>query len=93
MLPKYRTIVFVNGCFWHKHDCGRFKWPVNNRDYWVKKITRNVERDAENKKRLISLGWNVLTVWECELKKQVFKQTMNQLVCLIREHAVDNKES
>ena len=48
VLPKYKTVVFVNGCFWHKHDCGRFVWPSSNEDYWKQKITRNVERDIEN---------------------------------------------
>lgn len=79
VLPKYRTVIFVNGCFWHKHDCGRFVWPSSNQDYWIPKINRNVERDQLNKAALEKLGWRVLVVWECSLKKKTFAQTMNQL--------------
>ena len=79
VLPKYKTVVFVNGCFWHKHDCPRFVWPSSNQDYWIPKITRNVERDQKAKKDLEVLGWKVLTVWECELKKSVFMTTIERL--------------
>ena len=70
VLPKYRTVVFVNGCFWHKHDCPRFVWPSSNQEYWYPKINRNVERDYLNNLALSALGWKVITVWECELKKK-----------------------
>lgn len=69
MLTKYRTVVFVNGCFWHKHDCPRFVWPSSNEEYWHSKIQRNVERDKKSIAELQALGWNVIIVWECELKK------------------------
>ena len=73
VLPKYKTVIFVNGCFWHKHDCPRFVWPSSNHDYWRPKILRNVERDNQSRKELETLGWKVITVWECELKKKVFE--------------------
>jgi len=79
VLPKYNTIIFVNGCFWHKHDCPRFVWPSTNVDYWVPKITANVERDQKNYKTLRSMGWNVIVVWECELKRHCFEKTMSHL--------------
>lgn len=79
VLPKYKTVIFVQGCFWHMHDCGRFHWPTSNQEYWEPKIRRNVERDHTNKELLQALGWNVLTVWECELKKKVFAATMSNL--------------
>lgn len=79
VLPKYKTIVFVNGCFWHKHDCGRFVWPSSNVDYWSEKITRNLQRDAANYEALRSMGWKVLIVWECELKKKVADSTLQKL--------------
>lgn len=69
VLTKYRTVVFVNGCFWHKHDCPRFVWPSSNEEYWHSKIQRNVERDKKSFAELQALGWNVIIVWECELKK------------------------
>lgn len=82
VLPKYHTVIFVNGCFWHKHNCGRFVWPSSNIEYWVPKINRNIERDKENYEKLAALGWNVLIVWECELKLKVRKE---RLECLIKE--------
>ena len=82
VLPRYKAVIFVQGCFWHMHDCGRFHWPASNREYWEPKILRNVERDAANKEKLESMGWQVLTVWECELKKKDFDST---LALLIRE--------
>lgn len=69
VLPKYKTVIFVNGCFWHMHDCGRFVWPASNQDYWHPKILRNVERDRNNIALLKEMGWKVIVVWECELKK------------------------
>lgn len=79
VLPKYSTVIFVNGCFWHKHDCGRFKWPTSNEEYWTTKIIRNVERDTENQKKLQEMGWRVIVIWECELKKQLFPERMERL--------------
>lgn len=71
VLKKYKTVVFVNGCFWHHHDCGRFVWPSTNKEYWRKKIDRNTERDKENYDLLTAQGWQVLIIWECQLKKKV----------------------
>ena len=84
VLPKYHTVIFVNGCFWHKHDCGRFVWPASNEEYWKKKILRNVERDEVNTKALKELGWNVLVVWECELKKATIDERLEKLAYEIR---------
>ena len=80
VLRKYKTVIFVNGCFWHKHDCSRFVWPSTNREYWTSKINRNVERDFSNYQLLKSQGWKVIVVWECELKKKLFENTMNRVV-------------
>ena len=79
VLPRYKTVIFVNGCFWHKHDCPRFVWPSTNEEYWRPKIMGNVERDKRNFAELQQLGWTVLTVWECELKKKVIDATLDQL--------------
>ena len=79
VLPKYKTVIFVNGCFWHKHDCPRFVWPSSNEEYWRPKIMGNVERDIRNNAELQKLGWNVIVVWECELKKRVLNTTLEQL--------------
>lgn len=85
VLAKYKTVIFVNGCFWHKHDCPRFVWPSSNQDYWKPKILRNVERDIQNTQELITLGWKVITIWECELKKKVRAERLSALVDEIRK--------
>lgn len=85
VLPKYHTVIFVNGCFWHKHDCPRFVWPSSNEDYWIPKITRNVERDLKNHRILREQGWRVVVVWECELKEKCFQEAMDKLVQVISE--------
>ena len=85
VLPRYKTVIFVNGCFWHKHDCPRFVWPSSNENYWIPKIQKNVERDLKNLDVLTGLGWNVLVVWECQLKKKSFEETMNMLVDQIQK--------
>ena len=86
VLPKYRTAIFVNGCFWHKHNCPRFVWPSSNQEYWRPKILRNVERDQRNTEALKSLGWNVITVWECELKKAMRDKQLRLLVEKIQQN-------
>jgi DNA mismatch endonuclease (patch repair protein) len=80
VFPKYHTIVFVNGCFWHSHEgCSGFVMPKSNLDYWKPKLERNKLRDAENVRLLEADGWRVITVWECELKKAVCKERLVQL--------------
>lgn len=68
VLPRYRSVVFVHGCFWHRHDCrhGR-RQPATNQAYWIPKLARNVERDAAVRKSLEESGWRVLTIWECQI--------------------------
>ena len=91
VLKKYRTCIFVNGCFWHGHnaevrseegevrssDC--CKIPNTRREFWVAKIRRNQERDIETQKRLAEMGWHCITIWECELKPSKREQTLKSL--------------
>ena len=79
VLRKYKTVIFVNGCFWHQHDCGRFVMPSSNTEYWSNKISRNVERDKTNIELLKAQGWKVLVIWECQLKKKVADIYLSQL--------------
>lgn len=79
VLPKYKTVIFVNGCFWHMHDCSKSRLPKSNQDYWIPKIQRNMERDRENYNKLQELGWKVIIVWECELKKKVAVDRLEHL--------------
>lgn len=88
VLPKYKTVIFVNGCFWHKHDCPRFVWPSSNQEYWIPKIQRNVERDRQNVIMLKNQGWNVVTIWECELKKAVREERLCRLAAEIKNYII-----
>lgn len=80
VLPKYHTCIFVNGCFWHKHEgCRYFVWPKNNAEFWKEKITKNVERDKRNEAILRHSGWKVIIVWECQLKPALREETLRKL--------------
>jgi DNA mismatch endonuclease (patch repair protein) len=69
VLPKYKTVIFLNGCFWHRHeDCKYAYTPKTNTKFWVNKINSNAERDKINSRKLTALGWNVLIIWECEIR-------------------------
>ena len=68
VLPKYKTVIFINGCFWHAHTCSRAHLPKSNLEYWQPKIEKNKVRDEQNQKKLQDAGWKVITIWECELK-------------------------
>ena len=92
VLPKYKTVIFVNGCFWHKHDCPRFVWPSSNEEYWRPKILKNVERDQANSSLLRDTGWNVVVVWECELKKNVREERLDKLCVQIREGIINGTD-
>jgi len=65
VLPRYKTAIFVHGCFWHGHDCDLFKWPKSNRVFWSNKIRKNRSNDTRNHLLLADLGWRVAIVWEC----------------------------
>lgn len=84
VLPKYHTVVFVHGCFWHRHpDCPKATTPVNNRDFWQNKFDKNVERDIKEQKQLGDMGWNVIVVWECEISDK--KNRTKRLETLAKE--------
>jgi DNA mismatch endonuclease (patch repair protein) len=69
VLPKYKAAIFVNGCFWHGHECSLFKWPASNAEFWENKIKANRRRDASAIEALEALGWRCLTVWECDTRR------------------------
>ena len=86
VLKKYKTVIFVNGCFWHMHEgCKYFVWPKDNSEFWKNKLLANKERDEKEKKEIEELGWKVIIVWECQLKKAERERTLNWLVEKIRE--------
>lgn len=80
VLPKFKTVIFVHGCFWHGHkDCPKAALPSTNTKFWKEKISKTIERDKTNSLDLENKGWKVLTVWQCELKPKVRKQNLKQL--------------
>ena len=80
VLPRYRTVIFVNGCFWHGHSgCKYFVWPKSNADFWKSKIEKNIIRDRIKEEELHALGWRVIVVWECELKSGRADESLEQL--------------
>lgn len=85
IFPRYRVVIFVHGCLWHWHGCSRSRMPATNVAYWERKISRNRERDSENIKRLMSLGWRVLIVWECALKKSNVGIAVDEAIAWLRE--------
>ncbi|MDM9630228.1 very short patch repair endonuclease [Robiginitalea aurantiaca] len=81
VFKKYKTVLFVHGCFWHAHqDCKYFKLPDTRKEWWEVKLRSNKERDIKNKKALSDQGWSVITVWECELKPGFREERLNQLI-------------
>lgn len=80
VFPKYKAVVFVNGCFWHIHEnCRYFKWPENNAEFWKNKLEGNKKRDMKNIQKLTEAGWKVIVVWECELRNQNRAERLDKL--------------
>jgi DNA mismatch endonuclease (patch repair protein) len=90
ILPKYQTVIFVNGCFWHKHDCKLFKWPKSRPDFWREKIMGNAERDRKNLVLLQESGWKTLTIWECAIKGKSNDAICHEIDKLIESLLNDN---
>lgn len=86
VLPKYHTVIFVNGCFWHHHEgCPYAYIPKSRTDFWMKKFKTNQINDKLQRDQLESMGWKVITIWECELKKD-FEGVMNRVVKAMRKN-------
>ncbi len=80
VLPKYRTVIFIHGCFWHGHkDCKKYTVPKSNTDFWVEKVARNQQRDQDVWRQLEAKDWSVIIVWECELEKKRFDETIDRV--------------
>lgn len=85
VLPKYRTVIFINGCFWHGHEgCKYFVIPKTRTEWWQNKININKENDRKNNELLKDLKWNVITVWECSLRKEKRESTLNDILNMIK---------
>lgn len=79
VFPKHHAVIFVNGCFWHAHNCHLFKWPSSRPDFWQEKIISNKIRDNSNIKKYIDISWKVLIVWECSLKGKT-RRNLNEVI-------------
>lgn len=87
VLPKYRTVIFINGCFWHGHDgCRYYVIPKTNTRFWLDKIASNKARDVRDKSALNEAGWQVVTIWECELNKGSREETIERLLKSLLVH-------
>ncbi len=87
VLAKYKAIIFINGCFWHSHpNCKEAHLPKSNINFWKKKISSNFNRDQQNIKLLKEMGWNVIVIWECEIKKKSIDLLMEQIINCIQNH-------
>lgn len=85
VLPKYKTVIFVNGCFWHQHKgCKNATIPKTRTEFWVEKLNKNVANDEKNNQLLTDMGWTVITLWECELEKD-FESKMKEIIDQILE--------
>ncbi len=93
ILPKYRIIIFVHGCFWHGHEsCRYFAPPKTRTEWWMNKIKGNIENDIKKKELLEKMGWSIITIWECQLKKDKQNTTLNDLILKIKnENPVSTK--
>ena len=81
VLPKYKTVVFINGCFWHGHpNCKYATIPESNHEFWLTKINGNVERDRLTREKLTQMGWNVIDIWQCQLKPHEKEATLTHLI-------------
>lgn len=87
VLPKYKTVILVHGCFWHGHTCRAAHLPSTNLNYWQSKILKNIERDNRKNLELEELGWNIIIVWQCELKNSKLKEDrLNNLILEIKSN-------
>jgi DNA mismatch endonuclease (patch repair protein) len=92
VLPKYRTVIFVNGCFWHGHEgCRYFVMPKTNSSFWKEKIDTNIKRDAIHEQELTESGWKVIIIWECQLKPCLRDKTLNELCIKLENNYGCNK--
>jgi len=80
VLPKFRTVIFVNGCFWHGHNCKWFVVPKTRTDFWITKINQNKKRDKKAIKMLRADKWNIIVVFECQLRQVIQNRTLNRLI-------------
>lgn len=86
VLPKYKTVIFIHGCFWHRHEgCRYATTPKTREEFWKEKFRKNIQNDRKHQEDLESAGWRVLIIWECELKKNRFEETMRKVLLVLKQ--------
>lgn len=92
VLPKYKTVIFIHGCFWHRHAfCKRASTPSTNVEFWLNKFEQNVANDKKHYEELEKMGWHVIVIWECELTKKLFEDTMQRVIYELGTYYVEVK--
>ncbi|MCY3833285.1 MAG: very short patch repair endonuclease [Chloroflexi bacterium] len=92
VFPRFESVIFVNGCFWHGHSCHLFRWPTSNEEYWKPKISRTIERDKENLRLLKERGWRILVIWECAFRGR-FRFPMENVIEMASDWLVSNRQA
>lgn len=88
VLPKYKTVIFIHGCFWHRHQgCKRATMPKSKTEYWTEKFRRNIENDQKHIEDILSMGWQPIVIWECEVNKN-FDETMKRVIEAIAKRGI-----
>jgi DNA mismatch endonuclease (patch repair protein) len=93
VLPRHQVVIFVNGCFWHGHDCSMFHWPKTRAEFWQAKISGTVIRDQRNQEALLALGWRIGTIWECAVKgpnRQEIENLLDPMVAAILDPRIEH---
>ncbi|MET3501644.1 DNA mismatch endonuclease (patch repair protein) [Mucilaginibacter rubeus] len=89
VLPKYKTVIFIHGCFWHGHEgCKLFRLPKSNSDWWSEKINKNSMKDERTIDTLIDSNWRVVVVWECELVKRRLAETITSIISALKKSSI-----
>lgn len=89
ILPRFKIAIFINGCFWHGHTCKAGKNPQSRKDFWINKVNNTIKRDLKNRLDLEYMGWQVITIWQCELKnKETRQKTFDELFRQIRSKSI-----
>lgn len=92
VLPKYKAVIFIHGCFWHMHHCTAFRLPKTSSDWWEEKLATNHKRDIEKHNQLIKAGWRILTIWECAIKGR-YRINEALLLSLVKDWIISGTES
>lgn len=91
VLNRFKAVIFVNGCFWHRHECHLFKWPKTRTEFWKEKINKNADRDKKNYQALIESGYKVMVIWECSLKGKS-KIPMSEIADVVEGWLISDEE-